>query len=52
MRTVIFIGLLSIAFAINPKENNSEYDISFFAVVFVIISLMDILDFVKSHFKK
>jgi len=46
MRTVIFLGLLSIAFAVNDKPLD-ELVINFFAYIVLVVMIMDIIEFVN-----
>lgn len=49
MRTVIYIGLLAIAFAINP-EWVGEASKQFFSTLLAFAIAMDIIDFLRGIF--
>jgi len=47
MRTIIFIGLLSISFSIKSTELG-PYTLTFFAIILSFAMVMDIVDFFRS----
>jgi len=49
MRTVIFLGLLSIADATRENWQNA-HTVSTFATVLVVVMVMDIVDFMRKNF--
>lgn len=55
MRLSIFIGLLYVAWCINPSEfdslQNKSTDIALISIVFILASIGDIIDILKT-FKK
>jgi len=53
MRTVIFIGLMTIAAAIDGgKENISNESMLYFSIFFSIIMIMDVIDFLRGKTKR